>query len=207
MRCANITSRFLGEVTCDSAAVSCPHGLTKHRKSQNRVCRVSGESKSPRMAFRVLAPLLFLLVAACGQQSTDEASAELVQLLDDFRAAVNDYDGEAVQALVTDDYVSHESYYDWVGSQLLFSPGNIELDEVLAGLEGYLALDQYQYGDVGAASVFGDGPWYVTQYEEVTSVDYEYQGTAVYVVEDQEGTLRLAAKSWTGIRSVPAIGD
>lgn len=206
MQRSNTASRSLVEVRCDSAPLSCRPGTTRRRNPQNRVSGHSVEDKSPRTSFRLVAILLFLL-AACDQQSTDTASAEIVQLLDDFRAAVNDYDAEAVQALVTDEYVSHESYYDWVGSQLLFSPGDHELDEILAGLEGYLALDQYQYGDVGAASVFGEGPWYVTQYEEVTSVDYEYQGTAVYVVEDQEGSLQLAAKSWTGIRSVPAIGD
>jgi hypothetical protein len=56
---------------------------------------------------------------------------------------------------------------------------------------------------VGDNLVVGDGPWVVSVNENWMETELRFDGTATYVIVEQDGTMKIASHYWTGTASQP----
>ncbi len=114
--------------------------------------------------------------------SSDVApTAEIQQLLDDYEAAWNDYDGAAFLALVTDGYG-----FEISGTTTGAATQALYIDNM-----GSTSWHVTQVGDAISA---GDGPYYVALVDNLTAVDYPVDGVdgvSIVTVVDDGGTLKV----------------
>lgn len=134
--------------------------------------------------------ILGILVLALGawiaydysQESVVAASSEMTQLLDDYTAAWNDYDGAAFLALTTEGY-------------RFTSAGGMEFfrADQATEIESTLPSFAWQVEKLGDPVVTGDGPWYVAVPNETTTNIRDAQGVSIITVVDIDGTLKVAS--------------
>lgn len=132
-----------------------------------------------------------------GGTSTSEAE----QAIDAYNTAWEEQDPEALLAVVTDDFLEEYHWYTRLGDQV--SVGSESWGAASAA--SYAASTDYRIELSGEAIVVGDGPWFVSVTESQTGGGFDYEGTAGYVVVDDDGTLKVARKSWIGSRQ-PVTG-
>jgi hypothetical protein len=147
-------------------------------------------------------------LGACSTQETTTApetavSAEIEQLLDDYYAAFNAYDVQAVRALVTDGFMLYETGNrdpeNGVSTGINLAFG---LDRVLDYVAGSYQFNECQWERLGEPFMAGDGPWLVSQAYRYTAKDYEHPeavGIAIYTIVDEEGTLKVARDISVGL--------
>jgi hypothetical protein len=123
-------------------------------------------------------------------------TSEPEQAIIDYNTAWEQQDPEALQAVVTDDFVEEYWFINQSDDQVAVSSDSWGATEAAS----YAASSDYQIELSGEAIVVGDGPWYVSVAESQTGGGYGYEGTTSYVVVDDDGTLKLARKSWVGSR-------
>lgn len=115
--------------------------------------------------------------------SSDTAvTADIQQLLDDYGAAWNDYDGEAFSALVTENY------------HFVMGPDSSTAAEQ-AGYIPNLESSNWHQEQTGDAIMVGDGPWLVASPNILTGDGYGVDGQAgfsLFTVMDVDGTLQIA---------------
>ena len=127
--------------------------------------------------------------------STGTSTSGAQQVIEVYNEAWARNDRDALLAVVTDDFLEEYRRY---------APG----DQVIAGTASFGAFEaarNAQYYDyvievTGDAIVVGDGPWFVSVAEAQYGEGDFYDGIATYVVVDEDGTLKLASKSWSGLR-------
>lgn len=139
----------------------------------------------------VLAIALLALGAWAIDQQTAEsetaAPAAVEDLLADYYAALNNYDGEAILALTTENFVHDNGFttYDQTGMAALVS--------------GRLRVFEYRVERVGDPIVAGDGPYYVAEVNHLTDVSGAAEdGTSTFVVVDTPGGLKITSQIWRG---------
>lgn len=116
------------------------------------------------------------------QSAATAASSEMAQLVDDYTAAMNEYDGEAFLELTTPGYV-------------FTSAGGMEFrqreqaDRIEEALPSYL----WQVERPGKPMVMGDGPWYVAIPIHTTTNIREADGVSILTIIDDGGVLRVAS--------------
>jgi hypothetical protein len=178
------------------------------------------------LSLRRLIPfiLIVLLLPACGDSADDAADTTLApttttlpptttaaptttavasttvsepeQAIDEYNTAWNEQDPEALLAVVTDDFVEEYHWYTQLDDHV-----SVGTDSWGAtGAASYAASSDFQIELSGEAIVVGDGPWFVSVAESQTGGGNAYEGTTAYVVVDDDGTLKLARKSWVGSR-------
>lgn len=123
--------------------------------------------------------------------SGDESAvpADVQQVLDDYYDAWETQDGNALRALITDDYSLTEHVYEPDGRQVVVvrDPDNLSLN-----------LDAYTIETFGTPIVTGDGPWFVSVGESWVGEFSRSDGIATYEVVEQDGTLLIARHYWDG---------
>ena len=97
---------------------------------------------------------------------------------------------------MTDDFVEEYHWYTQLDDRI--SVGTDSWGATVAAA-GAVASD-YEIELSGEAIVVGDGPWFVSVAESQTGSGNACEGTTAYVVVDDDGTLKLARKSWVGTR-------
>jgi len=125
-------------------------------------------------------------------QTSEPATAptdEVTQLIDDYHAAWNDHDGDAFLALVTDDFV--------------FSMGNTTSDATSQAniISTTLSAMNWHVAQLGEPLMVGDGPWYVSVANEITSTGNQAlpdHGISVVKIVDDGGTLQIASHTYIG---------
>jgi hypothetical protein len=163
----------------------------------------------------IIAVLVLVLtrVAACGpakapatsvpvepvtaSSSETDVSPELDQLFEDYIAAFNAYDAEALQALLTDGYMMYEqNSWDSVNSVSSGFSAVRPIEWVIAGVKSYHPNMETQWQGVGEPIMSGDGPWLVAQVIRNTSKMYRYpdgiEGILTITVIEEDGTLKVA---------------
>jgi hypothetical protein len=139
----------------------------------------------------VLAIALLALGAWAIYQQTAEsetaAPAAVEELLNDYGAAWNNYDGEAFLALTTADYV-HDN-------------GRVTYDQ--ARTANLISIDlkamNWQLEQVGDRIVSGDGPYYTAEVNQLTSGSTQANdGISTIVVVDTDDGLKVSSHVWTG---------
>ena len=140
----------------------------------------------------VLAVALLALGAWAIYQQTAEsetaAPAAVQELLDDYSAAWNDYDAEAILALTTEDFV------------FVNGPTTNDQAETAAIVSGgYLESIGFQAEHVGDPIVTGDGPYYaaVVIHQTITS-GLNQDGISTFVVVDTADGLKVKSYVYTG---------
>lgn len=124
---------------------------------------------------------------------------EIEQLLGDYETAFNNYDPDAWRALVTDDFLVEDRAHFQPGDELFYVRGESStVDEAAGSLGASFRLYDVQMEFVGEPMMAYDGPWYVAQLENATDKDNQYSGMSVYVIVDEDGTLKVADKIWAG---------
>jgi len=96
-------------------------------------------------------------------QTADTAGSDaVIEMLDDYRAAWNEYDGDAFMALTAEDYV-------------LVSSGGEEVARTMQAstIRGFAKGINFQVEQIGDPVVVGDGPYYVAVANRLDSDAYE----------------------------------
>lgn len=117
-------------------------------------------------------------------------NAEIQQLLDDYAAAWNNYDGDGFLAVVGDDYVMRTGRYgDWTADQQVVPVG----DSITHGWHSEV---------IGEAIMTGEGPWYVSHVQYLTTTDSllppeGVYGVSTFKIVDEDGTLKIARHTFS----------
>jgi hypothetical protein len=139
--------------------------------------------------------LLGLGVWVIYDQATSPETAvteEIQTLVDDYLAAWNDYDEEALLQLVTADYT-----LDMVGRADSLT---LQAEEASA-LFSTLEANDWNEVAIGEPIMAGKGPWYVSQVEHFTSPSYGPRGAdgvSTFTVVDDGGMLKVARHDYVG---------
>lgn len=162
-----------------------------------------GEMKAKVFWIRGVVVLLLLLASLGACVSSDSTktsetavSVEIDQIFDDYIAAFNDYDVDAVRAMTTDGYMSYATAWDphFAVSTPLDRYRNLK--GVLEMVELYYPPIEIQWERLGDPIMTGDGPWLVSQVIHSMSNEPQYpngiEGISTLTIVDEAGTLKVA---------------
>jgi hypothetical protein len=116
--------------------------------------------------------------------SDTAVTADIQQLLDDYSAAWNDYDGDAFSALVTENY------------RFVYGSSSNNATEQAALISGAVfESTNWNVTQIGDPIMVGDGPWLVAVPNNLTGDEYGADGQdgfSMMTVVDSDGTLLIA---------------
>jgi uncharacterized protein (DUF2267 family) len=121
-------------------------------------------------------------------------TAELDQLLDDYFAAWNAYDADAVRALLTDGFMWYETNMD-PKHGVATGVSSADLAKTLLWVESTYQFNKIQRERLGEPIMTGDGPWLVAQAWRITAENYAYpeiEGITTLTIVDEDGTPKVA---------------
>ena len=138
-------------------------------------------------------------LGACSPSDSAPASepavtAEIDQLLDDYEAAWNTYDVDALRPMLTDGFMSYDTNPDAKYGISTGASESRDLAYTLFRFEGGLQLSKTQVQRLGEPIMTGDGPWVVSQAWRQTQESYKYPVTeciSTYTMVDEDGTLKI----------------
>jgi hypothetical protein len=172
--------------------------LTDQEQNTTRATDVhEGRTGTPDRRNRTLKAIVIALVAALvglgawvivDQTSTPETapSDDVAQVWEDYTDAWNDYDGDAFLQLVTPGYT-----FVMDGSETNAEDMAAEVDR-LRNVDWHVTL-------IGEPVVAGDGPWILSQVNELDEFD-PMDGISVVTIVDDGGVLRIAEHIFFGER-------
>lgn len=155
--------------------------------------------RSRSRLLKVMVAVLAVVVLALGAvvlyelASGDESAmpADVQQVLDDYYDAWETEDRDALRALVTDDVAFVKHVYKPDGGQY-----SVASDADRFGSR--LGQTDYTIENFDSPIVTGDGPWFVSVGESWISVFSRYDGTANYMIVEEDGALLIARHHWVG---------
>ena len=129
--------------------------------------------------------------------SDSPTNAAITQLLDDYTAALGPgaaeaWDAKAFGNVVTDDFAIGEFYYRLFGDTLAKSTDTFEMDEISLS-------STWELRETSEPVITGDGPWIAAKIDNWGDSKSDGWGIGVFVVVDDNGTLKVADKYWIGI--------
>lgn len=152
----------------------------------------------------VTAVVVSVVLATSNGASDSNPSAEVQAVLDDYTDSIAAGDAEAWRRTVADDFFYRQYVYDQ-NRQERFETMILEEDTANRKANRIAFFPSVGYGPVGDPLVTGVGPWFVSQHVTWTEVpeagsaaDLVFEGTAVYVVVERNGELRVASEVFTG---------
>ena len=130
-------------------------------------------------------------------------TAEIDQIFDDYVTAFNNYDLEAVEALLDDDYMIYET--GWHRMASVSTPPYPTDRESLLEMTGLnYQIQDVQWERLGEAIMTGDDPWLVSQVIRVTTTEYQYpngiEGISILTIIDENGTLKVAREVFVAFK-------
>ncbi len=155
---------------------------------------IAERKNNRRLIFTVVA-LAVALVALGAWVLYDQAAepataapAAVQELLDDYTAAWNDFDGDTFLALVTEDYSFSDSER---------TSGATVMASEIRGINRVFGLEVERVGDLAA---IGDGPYYVSTVVRITGSSasgnaFENIGASSWLVVDTAAGLKVAAQT------------
>ena len=149
-----------------------------------------------------------LAVALANEASDDSAVTDLPpeveQVLDDFSTAYATADSELMASIVTEDFFASEDFYSPGGTEPDFS-FNAPKFSIVEGVDNSSAqpVAVERFGD---PIVTGDGPWVVSIGETWLDAFNRHDGTATYLIVNDDGVVRIHTYDWAGIE-VPVEAD
>ena len=118
--------------------------------------------------------------------SDTAVSGEIETLLDDYRAAWNDYDSEAFLALVTDDYTFEFAGDVTPAEQQAVAIANSEF------VNGHVEK-------VGESIMYGDGPnYFVAQANRTTSSQIDMDGISLFTIVQNGDVYKIQSHVFVG---------
>jgi hypothetical protein len=149
----------------------------------------------------VVVLLLLASLGACVSSDSKKASetavsVEIDQIFDDYIAAFNDYDMDAVRAILTDGYMSYGTAWDphFAVSTPTDRYRNLRIE--LEAVELDYPPIEVQWERLGDPIMTGDGPWLVSQVIRRMSNESQYpngiEGISTLTIVDEAGTLKVA---------------
>lgn len=184
---------------------------TTERPSRNLAG--AAEPQRRRLLITVVAVSLLLVAAAAwvlidrANQSESDIETRIESLFGEYLRAWEEHDAEGFRAVVTNDFVINEYYYQVAGDRVFMTE---HIDEDLDGVVnvGLNASRQWRPEQTGEPLIVGDGPWFVSIEEDWVLETYNGRpndlrgdGTSTYVVIDEGGTLKIANQFWAGEES------
>ena len=163
---------------------------TLHRRNRALIIAVTISS----VALLVLAAWVIYDLSTGSDSKTN---AEITRLLDDYTAALGPGETDAwnpgaFQGLVTDDFAVEERYYRQFGDTLARHDDVLALDEISVS-------STWQLREASDSLVTGDGPWVAARVDNWGDSKSDGWGIGVFVIVDDNGTLKVAEKYWVGI--------
>ena len=158
------------------------------------------------VAVVVLSVAVLVLIAWIGWGDSTSADAavptEIEQLIEDYDAAfgkgTDGYDPVAMREIVSEDFALRTSYYRQFGDVLA-------ADSDVRPLDTMSLSSGWQRVEAGDLMVFGDGPWVVARIDRWSDAMSAENGIGVWVIYDDEGTLKIKDKHWIGFYGEPTI--
>ena len=149
----------------------------------------------------VVVLLLLASLGACASSDSTKASetavtAEIDQVFDDYITASNNYDLEALEAVLADGYWLYMTSKDQASSVSTPLTHDYDRTEVLELFELWYPGIEVQWERLGDMIMSGDGPWLVSQVIRATSNEPQYpngtEGISILTIVDENGTLKVA---------------
>ena len=171
-----------------------------------RGIQTSAGSKYLRIALVTLLALVVALGAwiAFGPSSEASVPGDIQALIDDYVTAYQERDADALEALVTDDYMLTEIIY--AAGRDIANPDEVSLtynvDKRMVALRNEFEYrEDWSIEQSGTPIVSGDGAWVVSVEETWTDAPANIQltGVATYVVMDDDGKLKIDKHYWAGM--------
>jgi len=184
------------ETESDEGKVRVMETIERTDAENQATAKTEQRSRWPIVVIVVMAIALVGLIAwmtlAMRPNSPTAASPEIVELMEDYTAAWNAYDSDALEGLVTDNYRLHSDFvdYDLAGVQGYF----FELGS-LAGMAWSVTNDGPYYAVAGDSS----GTWYVSSEGVVinrSGTDHPQNG--VWKVVERDGAYLVSEHFYMG---------
>ncbi len=153
------------------------------------------EGKRP-LIFAVIVVLALGVWLLLTVNSGSTRTEDLEELIADYALAWQESDVDAFRGLVTEDFQLHEIIYQQVGAKAFPQEIKEDIDGTAREVAG---LFDWRVDRTTSALVSGDGPWFVSVGENWTRPFYLSEGTASYVVVEEEGKLRIEYHFWAGL--------
>lgn len=133
--------------------------------------------------------VLSLTMAGCSDDDAANAiPGDVKAVVDAYSASWNDYDAEAFNAVVTDDYMFINTTVDRETTK-----------EQQAGSMAMLESGNWNAEQVGDGISAGDGPWFVSVSNALTATNSDgAAGISVLTVVDDGGVLKVLEHIYTG---------
>ena len=156
------------------------------------------------------------LIAQVSQGDDGTAVPDDVQaVIDEFLLASENYDDEAMQAVVTDSFRRPFYEGDPTGTGAMNSGGVRLPEQDVWTIEDFEAeyfetdIAIYDVDTIGDPIIQGDGPWYVSvaQHWESARLGHQFDAIYTFAVVDENGTLKIDDAYWAGNRSVLLAAD
>lgn len=131
-----------------------------------------------------------LPLAMIGCSDDDSANAipdDVQSVVDAYSASWNEYDAEAFNAVVTDDYMFINSV-----------TGADATKEAQAGGMSMLESTSWNAESLGDGIAAADGPWYVAISNTLTTTNSNAEGISVLTIVDDGGVLKVSEHIYTG---------
>lgn len=153
------------------------------------------QTRGLKIAIVVLAVVALGLgaVVAYNVVSGDDSAVPdgITQVLDDYATALETGDDDLFRSIVTDDYSHTED---------LYRPGELTPVFTSVGTGGVENAAGWRIERFGEPIVAGDGPWIVSVGESLIDPSNQADGTSVYVIVDENGTLKIAKYYWAAVK-------
>jgi hypothetical protein len=115
--------------------------------------------------------------------------------MDDYVAAWNAYDGDALRPLLTEGFMWYETDADPKHSVSTAPSLTSDVAEGILYVAGSAQFNKAQFEWAGEPIMTGDGPWLVSRawrYTRESFYEPEIEGISTYTIVDQDGTLKIA---------------
>jgi len=130
-------------------------------------------------------------------------TAEIDQIFDDYITAFNNYDLEAVEAVLDDDYMIYETGWHRTAS-VSTPPYPIDRESLLELTGLTFQIEETQWERLGEAIMTGDDPWLVSQVIHITTNNSLYpngiEGVSILTIIDENGTLKVAREVFVAFK-------
>ena len=141
-----------------------------------------------RIAILAAIALPFTMIGCSDDDPANAIPDDVQSVVDAYSASWNEYDAEAFNAVVTDDYMFINSVTGADATKAAQAGGMAMLESMSWNAEQ----------DVGDGIAAADGPWYVAVSNTLTTTNSYAEGISVLTTVDDGGVLKVSEHIYTG---------
>lgn len=149
-----------------------------------------------RILLSAILLVVLTILGACAssetaQNSENAITPEIDQLINDYFVSYNNYDSDALQALITERYELVAVDSSLSGSIIKCDSYNAKT--MLSDVAGYNKRNEYHFERLGEPIMTGTGPWLVSQVIIETNINNPdgFEGISTLTIVEEGGQLKI----------------